>query len=328
MVVLPDLRLPELDINHNVDRQKALIFDADSCQYDVILGADFLSKTGIDVKYSTGTIEWFDNELPLHDICYLQSKDFLSMAETIEIHLEDELFGMDWYDPTCCASEILDATYERSLLIMLWINLNLTAQQKNDLKQVLNEHTKLFDGTLGVYPHRKFHIDSMPGAVPKHFRPYAIPVIHLEAFKMELIHLVKIGVLSPQGASEWASPTFITPKKDGRVRWVSDLRELNKVAKRKQYPLPIIGDFLRRCKGYKFFTKLDIAMQSYTFELDEESKDLCTIVTPFGKFKYNRLPMGLKCPPHFAQEVMENIFQEIDDAEVYIDDIGSFSNSW
>ncbi len=111
---------------------------------------------------------------------------------------------------------------------------------------MLNEHTKLFHGTLGVYPHRKFHIDLMPGAVPKHFRPYAIPVIHLEAFKKELIQLVKIGVLSPQGASEWGSPTFITPKTDGTVRWVSDLRELNKAVKRKQYPLPIIGDILRR----------------------------------------------------------------------------------
>jgi hypothetical protein len=49
----------------------------------VVLGADFLSKTGIDVKYSTGTIEWFDNELPLRDTRYLQSNDFLAMAETI-----------------------------------------------------------------------------------------------------------------------------------------------------------------------------------------------------------------------------------------------------
>ncbi len=63
MVVLRNLRLPELDKNCNVDEQKALIFDVDSCRYYVILAADFLSKTGIDVKYSTGTIEWFDNEL-------------------------------------------------------------------------------------------------------------------------------------------------------------------------------------------------------------------------------------------------------------------------
>jgi hypothetical protein len=80
MVVLRNLRLPELDKNRNVDQQKALIFDADSCRYDVILGADFHSKTEIDVKYSTGTIEWFDNELPLRDTCYLQIKDFLAMA--------------------------------------------------------------------------------------------------------------------------------------------------------------------------------------------------------------------------------------------------------
>jgi hypothetical protein len=284
MVVLRNLRLPdELDKNCNIDQQKALVFDAESCKYDVILGADFLNKTGMDVKHSTGTIEWFDNELPLRDTRTLQSKDFSAMAEIIEIQQEHEFFGMDWYDPHCHATEILDAKYEKVLVDDVIEQLtHLMSQQKSDIRQVLNKHTKLFYGTLGVYPHRTFYIDLVPGATPKHFRRYPIPVIHLQAFKKELLHLVDIGVLSPQGASEWASPTFITPKKDGRVSWVSDLRELNTVVRRKQYPLSIIGDILRRRKGYKFFTKLDISMQYYTFELDEESKDLGTIATPFG----------------------------------------------
>ncbi len=58
MAVMCNLRLPELDKDTNVELQKALIFESDTCKYDVILGADFLTKTGIDIKYSTGTIEW------------------------------------------------------------------------------------------------------------------------------------------------------------------------------------------------------------------------------------------------------------------------------
>ena len=194
------------------------------------------------------------------------------------------MFGVGWLQ--CFATAMLDAKYEFvNVRQMVDSFSHLNMHQKADLIQVLSEHQKMFDGSVGVYPHKKFHIDIDKNAKPVHARPYPVPRVHLQTFKKELDHLVDIGVLAPQGESEWASPTFITPKKDGRVRWVSDLRELNKVVKRKVYPLPIIADILRKRKGFEFFTKLDISMQYHTFELDDESQDLCTIVTPFGKYK-------------------------------------------
>lgn len=329
MVVICGIRLLELDKNRKIYQQKAFVFDK-RCRYDVILGSDFLKKAGIDIKYTTSTIEWYDNELPMRDPWSIDNDELIAMCDVVEQQCEEELFGMDWYDPTCYATEILDAKYEAvSTDEIVDQCTHLDDSQKSDLKIVLKSFSKLFSGKLGVYPHRKFHIDLEPGAVPKHARPYAIPRIHLAAFKKELEHLVSIGVLSRTGASEWGSPTFIIPKKDGRVRWVSDLRELNKVVRRKQYPLPIITDILSRRKGYEFFSKLDISMQYYTFALDDESKEVTTIVTPFGKYRYNVLPMGLKCSPDFAQETMENIFRDMfDEVKVYIDDIGAFSDDW
>ncbi|KAL7460641.1 hypothetical protein ACHAXS_001087, partial [Conticribra weissflogii] len=118
------------------------------------------------------------------------------------------------------------------------------------------------------------------------------------------------------------------PKKDGRVCQITDLRLLNKAIICKQYPLPIITDMLNCISGYKFFTKLDISMQYYTFELDEPSQELCIIVTPFGKYKYICLPMGLKCTPDFFQKVMEEVLCDVEDTSVYLDDVGAFLFTW
>jgi hypothetical protein len=179
---------------------------------------------------------------------------------------------------------------------------HLNVHQKADLLWVIQENGKMFDGTLRVYPHKKVRIDIDPNAKPVHSRQYPIPWIHLKTFEMEFDHLVRIGILASQQESEWTSPSFIIPKKDGRVHWISNLRQLNKIIRGKQYPLPIIMDILPKHSGYKFFTKLDVSMNYYIFENDKKSQDLCTIITPFGKYKYLRLPMGLKCSPDIIEE--------------------------
>jgi hypothetical protein len=175
---------------------------------------------------------------------------------------------------------------------------------------------------------KKVCIDIDLNAKPVHSRPYPVPQIHLKTFKKELDHLARIGVLAAQQEMEWALLSFIIPNKDGRVHWISNLRQLNKVIRRKQYPLPIITDILRKCSGYKFFTKLDVSMQYYTFDLDKESQVLCTIIMPFGKYKYLRLTMGPKCFLDITQAAIENVLSDIKDANIYIDDVGSFSDNW
>jgi hypothetical protein len=255
MVVMRDVRMPEFDKNRRISQQTCLVFDNDNCNYDIILGTNFLTKVGIKLNYEENQMEWFDTVLPLRPTGGLNAEEFDSMADSFHIQTEDELFGEDWLK--CFATEILDAKHEWTSVRDVVDKLtHLNAHQRADLLEVLQENQKMFDGTLGVYPHKKFHIDIEENAKPVHARPYPVPRIHMRTFKKELEHLVQIGVLAKQHASKWASPTFITPKKDGRVRWVSDLRALNKVVKRKVYPLPIITDILRKRAGYELHAVL------------------------------------------------------------------------
>ena len=246
---------------------------------------------------------------------------------TISMKTHDsDSFDNYWDEIDSFASQILQANYKPADTDKLAREQkHLTKNQQEDLAKLLREFSKLFSGELGKYQGQKVHLEVEKHAKPKHARPYSVPHTQMNLFKQELMRLVDIGVLRPIGATEWASPTFIRPKKDNTVRWLTDFRELNKVLKRRVYPLPNIQEVLTKRSGYEFFSKLDISMCYYTFELDEESQELCTIITPFGKFCYNRLAMGLTCSPDICQELMENIFRDIEDSDVFIDDIGAFA---
>ena len=78
---------------------------------------------------------------------------------------------------------------------------------------------------------------------------------------------------------------------------------------------------LLKLEGYAFATSIDLNMGYYHIRLSPESSKLCTIVLPFGKFEYLKLPMGLCNSPDIFQEKINELFQGFEEVRAYIDDI-------
>ena len=64
-------------------------------------------------------------------------------------------------------------------------------------------------------------------------------------------------------------------------------------------------------EGFTFCSALDLNMGFWTIPLDEHSQELCTIILPWGKYCYLRLPMGLACSPNIYQEKMSSLFTDM-----------------
>ena len=62
-------------------------------------------------------------------------------------------------------------------------------------------------------------------------------------------------------------------------------------------------------------------MVYYHIELSSNSKELCTIVTQWVNYKYQRLPMGVCNSPNIFHEKMSELFVGLDTVRVYIDDL-------
>ena len=61
-------------------------------------------------------------------------------------------------------------------------------------------------------------------------------------------------------------------------------------------------------------------MGYYTVRLDLSSQKLCTIITPWGKYQYQRLPMGVNVSPDVFQEKMSELMEGLEFVCTYLDD--------
>ena len=107
-------------------------------------------------------------------------------------------------------------------------------------------------------------------------------------------------------------------KPNGKLRICIDPRDLNKVVKREHYPMRTIEEIATRMPNAKFFTVLDASSGYWQVQLDTESARLCTFNTPFGRYKFKRLPFGLSTAPDVFQKVMAEMFENIEGVEVVV----------
>ena len=105
------------------------------------------------------------------------------------------------------------------------------------------------------------------------------------------------------------------------MQFLSDFREVNKRIVRKPFPLPKISTVLQELEGLTFATALDLNMGYYTIRLDPDSSKICTIIFPWGKYSYLRLPMGIAGSPDIFQAKMTELMATLEFVRAYIDDL-------
>jgi len=329
-VSLDDVVFTELSHTLHVDNLECYVADGTS-KCDVILGRKSMRHLCILLDFTMDSVRWRDKVIPMKPpIAQPRMNKFRKMQKQFLSSYDgaDKSTGPKGLENFMSSAEMLKSKCDKvDVDEVANMQKHLSPSQRKELKHVLRKFTRLFSGKLGSYPHRKMHLDVDPQDRKGlgYQRPYSIPHVNRDLFYKELQQLVSLGVLVEVDDSvDFAAPTFLVPQKDGRARWVSDFCELNKVIRRKVYPLPHVNKIMRKRNKHSFFTKLDISMQCYTFESDDESKELCTISTPFGNYHCNRAPMGVKQTPGFAQQVMEQTLRGIHEIEAYIDDVGIF----
>ena len=140
--------------------------------------------------------------------------------------------------------------------------------------------------------------------------------------EVELKHLVEEGIIYPVESSEWATPVVVVPKKDGRIRICGYFRvTVNKNILVDKYPLPRVEDIFATLGGSAVFSKIDLRNAYLQLELTEESKELCTINTLKGLYRYHQLPFGVASAPAIWQRTIEQVLHGIRKMQCMIDDI-------
>lgn len=121
--------------------------------------------------------------------------------------------------------------------------------------------------------------------------------------------------------TDWVNNLQLVEKPNGDIRLCLDPTALNSCIRREHFLIPTAKAIISRLSNKAVFSVLDLKNGFWQLQLDRNSSDLMTLMTPFGRYRWNRVPFGINSAPELFMKAMVRIFGDIPNVEIYFDDI-------
>ena len=156
-----------------------------------------------------------------------------------------------------------------------------------------------------------------------------VPLPLMKPVEEELKRMERHGIITTETEpTDWVSALVPVPKpKSNSVRITVDYKKLNQAVKRQVFPIPTLEQLTSKLSGATCFSKLDASSGFYQIPLDEVSSKMTTFITPFGRKRFLRLPMGISIAPECFQRKMEELLEGLPGVIIYMDDTVVFGDS-
>ena len=139
---------------------------------------------------------------------------------------------------------------------------------------------------IHLQPGTRPHAVHVPATVPHHF---------YDEVRRQLDDDIAKGIIEavPAGeATEWCARMVVVPKKSGKPRRTVDFQKLNQACLRETHHSRPPFDLVTSVPKHTFKTVADAYSGYHQIPLDDESRKLTTFITPWGRYRYCRTPMG------------------------------------
>ena len=186
-------------------------------------------------------------------------------------------------------------------------------------EKILADYKDVFEGLGHLGESSTFVID--PNHPPVQHAPRRIPVTLQKEVKEKIAELEKKGIIQKvTDPTDWISSMVIVSK-PGKIRICLDPRDLNKAIQRPKYQMPTLEEILPKLSKAKIFTTLDAKDGFYQIGLDEESSKKTTFWTPFGRYRYLRMPFGISVAPEEFECKLHEKLTGLEGVEILRDDL-------